>query len=228
MKLSLVIPCFNEEKNLPYLFEKLDKFLLNSNCEVILVNNGSKDNTCELLKKYKKKHINVNCITLEKNIGYGNGIIRGLENATGELLAWTHADMQTDPNDVIKGKTFFKKNKINSFVKGKRNSRPIIDQFFTLGMSIFASLRLKKSLWDINAQPTIFHKSLMEKWQNPPNDFSLDLFAYYHAKKSGYEIYRFPVNFNKRLYGTSHWNFSFSSKIKFIKRTVKFIIKLSK
>ena len=75
MKLSLVIPCFNEEKNLPFLFEKLDKFLLNSNCEVILVNNGSIDNTCDLLKKYKKKHINVKYITLKKNIGYGNGII---------------------------------------------------------------------------------------------------------------------------------------------------------
>ena len=228
MNISLVIPCFNEAANLPYLFKKLDKLLLNSNYEVILVNNGSEDNTLNLLNKYKEEHHNVQCVSLKKNIGYGNGILKGLEKANGELLAWTHADMQTDPNDVKAGEIFFKKNQNNTFVKGKRHSRPIVDQIFTIGMSIFASLRLKKRLWDINAQPTIFHKSLMQKWHNPPKDFSLDLFAYYQAKKLGYKINRFPVKFNNRLYGTSHWNFSFSSKIKFIKRTVEYIIKLSK
>ena len=227
MKLSLIIPCYNEADNLPYLFKKIEKFLKNNKYEVILVNNGSKDNTLELIYEFQKKFINLKYISLKKNRGYGHGIIKGLEEANGEFLSWTHADMQTDPNDVVMAEKFFKINKNKIFIKGNRYGRSFIDHFFTLGMSIFASIRLKKILWDINAQPTIFHKSLLDKCVNPPNDFSLDLYFYYKAKKLGYEVFRFPVKFNKRLFGISNWNFNILSKIKFIVKTLKYIIKLS-
>ncbi len=228
IKLSLIIPCFNEADNLPYLFKKLDKLLKNKKYEIILVNNGSEDNTLSIIKEYKKKYRNLNFVSLRINKGYGNGIIRGLKEAKGEFLGWTHADMQTDPNDIINAEKFFLNNKTKIFIKGKRYGRSLIDNFFTLGMSTFASLKLKTLLWDINAQPTLFHKSFMDISRNPPNDFLLDLYFYYQAKKLNYKIYRFPVKFNKRLFGISHWNFNFLSKVRFIIRTYKYIIKLSK
>ncbi len=228
MKLSLIIPCFNEADNLPYLFKKIKKFLKNNKYEVILVNNGSQDNTLELIEKFQKQYINLRYVSLKKNKGYGNGIIKGLEAANGEFLSWTHADMQTDPNDIVFAEKYFnlKKNKI--FIKGHRYGRSLIDQMFTVGMSIFASLFLKTILWDINAQPTIFHHSLLDYCKNPPDDFSLDLYIYHRAKKLGYEVFRFPVKFNKRLFGISNWNFSLLSKIKFIVRNTKYIINLSR
>ena len=61
---------------------------------------------------------------------------------------------------------------------------------------------------------------IFKSWKNPPDDFSLDLFCYYEAKKQKLKIHRFPVKFDKRLYGHSKWNFGFSSKLKFIKRTI--------
>ena len=95
-------------------------------------------------------------------------------------------------------------------------------------MSIFCSLILNQILWDINAQPTIFTKSFFDTWGNPPDDFSLDLYAYNLARKMDYEIKRFPVTFNKRLFGVSKWNIDLPSKLKFIKRTVRFTFKLTK
>ena len=81
-------------------------------------------------------------------------------------------------------------------------------------------------MWDINAQPTIFSRDLYEFWKNPPLDFSLDLFAFYMAKTNRYNIKRFSVDFPERIYGTSKWNIDFKTKLKFIKRTLKFSMKL--
>ena len=83
-------------------------------------------------------------------------------------------------------------------------------------------------MWDINAQPTIFHKSFFNSWKNPPNDFSLDLFAYFMAKKCDLNIKRFNVRFDRRLYGKSHWNKGFKEKLKFIKRTLSYSFQLKK
>ena len=126
------------------------------------------------------------------------------------------------------GINFFKSPKDKVFVKGLRNGRKLSAKIFTICMSIYASFNLGYFFWDINAQPTIFPASFFKEWNNPPNDFSLDLYAYFLAKKKGYEIKRFNVKFSERLFGISKWNFNFNSKVKFIKRNINYIIKLSK
>ena len=228
MKFSLIIPCYNENNNLPHLFRKLKKVLNDNLFEVVIVENGSTDKSLETIKKYNSKYKNLKYIKLDKNEGYGNGILRGLEIATGDFLSWTHADLQTDPEDIITGKNFFLGSNKKVFVKGLRFGRNFKDRFFTIGMSIFCSLILRTFLWDINAQPSIFPASFYQSWKNPPKDFSLDLYAYYQAKKYGYKIHRIPVRFSSRLHGISSWNTDFKSKFKFIKRTFLFTMKFTK
>ena len=132
MLLSLIIPCFNEEENIPYVAKKLEKIIQKNLYEVILVDNGSKDKTLEKLNHFFKDFNNVRILSIPKNEGYGNGILKGLEIARGELLAWTHADMQTDPNDVLEGLKYFKEHSGKVFVKGTRYGRPLKDVFFTM------------------------------------------------------------------------------------------------
>ena len=228
MKYSLIIPCFNEEKNLPLLIEKSKELLSRNDIQLILVDNGSTDNTKKILLNYKLKHKNLSVVHVKENKGYGFGILSGLNEAEGDIIGWTHADMQTDPNDFLEGIIFFKKFSENIFVKGKRYGRPFGDTFFTIGMSIFESILLGTRLWDINAQPTIFSKSFFHSLKNPPNDFSLDLYFYYKAIQSNLKIYRFPVLFGERAHGVSHWNVDFSSKLKFIRRTINYSFKLKK
>ena len=230
IKFSLVIPCYNEEKNIPLIIEKLKEILNRTDLEIILVDNGSVDGSHEIIKNYSKKYKAIKMVYIKKNIGYGFGIFSGLKTAKGEFIGWTHADLQTDPIDYLRAYEIIKdqKEKEKIYVKGKRYGRPISDSFFTFGMSIFATIFLKKFLYDINAQPNLFHRSFLRLVKEPPKDFSFDLYFFYLAKINGYNCIRFPVFFGKRLYGNSKWNFGIKSRIKFIKRTIIFILNLKK
>jgi glycosyltransferase involved in cell wall biosynthesis len=226
MKLSLVIPCYNEAKNLPLLLERCKAVAKRDAIEVILVDNGSTDGSSEILAALLVKYPGCRSIRVEVNQGYGYGILQGLRAATGDFIGWTHADMQTDPTDTLKALEILESSTGKAFVKGVRHGRPVGDVVFTMGMSVFETLLLRVRLWDINAQPTCFPRPFFESWISPPHDFSLDLYAYYMAKKSGLAIHRFPVLFGQRAHGVSHWNISWAAKWKFIQRTIGYSLKL--
>jgi polyisoprenyl-phosphate glycosyltransferase len=224
MKFSIIIPCYNEEKNIPLIIEKFSEVINSDDIEVIIVNNGSTDNSTDVIAKHIASQKLFKLVTIVKNQGYGFGILSGLNAASGEFIGWTHADMQTDPADVIKAFKLIEQNNSadNLYIKGTRKGRGLFDNFFTIGMSLFESIYMQRSLWEINAQPNIFHKSFFKQWSDAPHDFALDLYAYYKAKKLHLNIIRFPVKFPPRIHGSSKWNNSLSDKIKFIKRTISF------
>ena len=101
-----------------------------------------------------------------------------------------------------------------------------MDKLFTIGMSFYETLMLHTKLWDINAQPTIISKEFFNKWENPPYDFSLDLYAYYMAKKMKLKIYRYKVVQHEREEGESSWNTGMNARIKLIKRVIEYSKKL--
>lgn len=231
MKLSIVVPCYNEESNIPLILEKFNSVINRDDIEVILVNNGSTDNSevvfTELIPEYSFARV----YKLDVNQGYGFGITSGLSDAKGEFIGYTHADMQTDPADVIRALEIIEKEEKpeNCYVKGDRKGRPFLDQFFTSGMSLFETLYMGEKLWDINAQPNIFHKTFFENLNGEcPKDFSLDLYFLYKATIKNINIIRFDVVFPPRIHGESSWNTGLASKWKFIKRTIDFSVKLKK
>ena len=226
MKLSLVIPCFNEAANLPLLLERCTALGIRQDMEIILVDNGSTDTTPKMLAASVPHFPGCRSVRVEVNQGYGFGILSGLRAAAGDILGWTHADMQTDPQDALPALEFFQKRGPNLFVKGRRYGRPLTDIFFTVGMSCFELLLLGKCMWDINAQPTFFSRTFFETWEDPPHDFALDLYAYYMAVKQKIPVHRFPVRFGERAHGFSHWNVNWSAKMKFIRRTMDFSLNL--
>lgn len=230
MKLSIVVPCYNEEKNIPLILGKFNEVIKTNDVEVILVNNGSVDRSQEVFDKLVPQYPFARVVKVEVNQGYGFGITSGLREAKGEFIGYTHADMQTDPADVLKALEIIEKqpDAKNCYVKGDRKGRAFMDQFFTMGMSLFETVYLGTKLWDINAQPNIFHRSFFENLENTPKDFSLDLFFLYMAKKKGIRLIRFNVVFPPRIHGESSWNTGFASKKKFIKRTLEFSKKLKK
>lgn len=230
IKLSLVIPCYNEAKNLPLILAKFASVLGRNDVEVLLVDNGSQDDSARVLAELLPRYPFARSVKVDVNQGYGFGILSGLRAAGGEYLGWTHADMQTDPADVLKALAIIEHcgSPVDLYVKGNRRGRPLFDQFFTTGMGLFESLYLGERLWDINAQPNLFHRSFFESWHSPPHDFSLDLYALYLARKRKYRVLTFDVVFPPRLHGTSSWNTGLAAKWRFIKRTLGFSIKLRK
>lgn len=230
MRLSIIIPCYNEEKNIPLILKRFKRVIIKEDIEVIMVNNGSTDNSAAILDKLLPLYTFAKGIWVPKNQGYGYGIVQGLKAAEGEFIGWTHADMQTDPADVIKAYRILEKNQWNEkiYVKGNRKGRKLMDQFFTSGMSIFETLYLRQKLTDVNAQPNIFSKKFFNSWEKPPEDFALDLYALYLAHQRNLNVIRFAVQFSPRIHGTSHWNTGIDAKWKFIKRTFCYSIKMKK
>jgi glycosyltransferase involved in cell wall biosynthesis len=229
VKFSLVIPCYNEGAGLPGLLRRLKALSVErDDVEIILVDNGSSDAAVGLVQSAPDDNKAVVPVRIEKNQGYGYGVLQGLKAARGEYLGWTHADMQTDPMDALRALRILAREKIPErvYLKGARCARPLAERFFTVGMSALESLLFGRPLWDINAQPNIFHRSFYERWKNPPHDFSLDLYAYATASRLGLNILRFPVLFTDREHGLSHWNINVSGKMKFIRRTLEFSFRL--
>lgn len=228
MKLSIVVPCYNEEQNIPLILERFGEMIERDDIEVILVDNGSTDNSAQVLTELLPKYFFARTVKVEINQGYGYGILQGLKECKGEYIGWTHADMQTDPADIMKALAIIEKENGLVFVKGNRQGRPFFDVFFTVGMSLFETCYLHKKLYDINAQPNIFPKVFFDGWENPPHDFALDLYALYMARSKKLRVIRFPVLFPERIYGESKWNTGLKSKWKFIKRTIEFSANLKK
>jgi glycosyltransferase involved in cell wall biosynthesis len=228
--LSIVLPCYNEARNIPLILERFAQVLDREDVEVILVDNGSTDNSPQVLAELLPHYSFAKSLRVEVNKGYGYGLFCGLQAGGGRFLGWTHSDLQTDPQDVLRGLVLLQASAdpTRTFVKGWRRGRPWADQVFTVGMAIFESLMFWTPLWEINAQPNLIPRELFIQWQDPPTDFSFDLYYYCMAVKSGFRIQRFDVVFGQRLHGQSHWNINWRSKMKFIQRTIEFTIRLKR
>jgi len=231
-KLSIVIPCYNEDKNINPLFEKIKNLLENNNfIEIVIVDNGSTDQTYENVISsdlYNKNKINF--LKIDKNLGYGHGIMSGVNISKGQCIGWCHADLQTEPIDVLNA---YKKNEeklMNEkyIIKGLRKNRNFFDAIFTFGMSLFASLVFQKKINDINAQPKLFNRSFLSYLKDYPRDFSLDLYLLVIAKANKYKIINHEVIMKKRLFGEAKGGGNLKGKIKLIKRTFVYIVELRK
>jgi len=238
--LSLVIPCYNEPENIPLVIEKLKSIIkdLSFTIEVIIVDGASNDGTQDVLKQeFKKLDKNIFKLILQKTRnGYGFDIINGLEVASHDVLAWTHADMQTDIMDIVKGfelyKAHSKKNKNQHLlVKGQRQRRKILDVMLTFSMQVITYFILRVNIHDINAQPKIFSRAFFENYlkDQAPRDFSLDLYALIQAKRTSTKIVSFPVLFKKRILGEAKGGGgSIKNRLNLIKRTFFYILRLKK
>lgn len=223
-ELSVVVPCYNESRNLPLLLERLSAISSQPGIEVVLVNNGSTDDSQAVLDRLLPSHPFARSVLVPVNRGYGYGILSGLREGRGEFLSWTHADLQTDPADILRALSIARTSTSpkSTYVKGRRRGRPILDRMFTAGMGVFETLYFRKSLWDVNAQPNLFHKEFFARWSDPPHDFSLDLYVLWKARHEGMEVVRMPVRFPPRLHGKSSWNTGWLSKWRFVLRTLRF------
>lgn len=226
-KLSIIIPCHNEAKNIPRLLQRVRELYREGLFELILVDNGSTDKTPSFLSGLKKEEYPFLKIVEEKRLGYGRAILTGFSCATSDILAWTHADLQTDPEDVLRAYDIYWKGDGKRVVKGRRSGRSFLDWLFTIGMSVVSSMVLGKVLHDVNAQPKLFGRDLYDLLiKNPPFDFSLDLYWMYLAKLHGYNILEIPVVFGKRRYGESKSAPNLKGKLKTSWRTFFYIFNL--
>ena len=134
-KISIIIPCYNEEQAIPYFYEEITKIskTINYEFEYIFVNDGSKDKTIEVIKKYSKKDKNVKYIHFSRNFGKEAAMYAGLEKSTGDYVAIMDADLQDPPSLLPEMINFLESNEEYDCVGTRRVTRkgePPIRSFF--------------------------------------------------------------------------------------------------
>lgn len=100
-KISILVPCHNEEESLPLLYPELKTLIQNNssyNWEILFVNDGSKDDTLSILRKLNKQDSHVSYISLSRNFGKENAMLAGFDHVTGDCMVIIDADLQDPPS----------------------------------------------------------------------------------------------------------------------------------
>ncbi len=229
LRFSIVLPCYNEGQCLPLLLNRYREVWRHVPAELVLVDNGSTDETAKVLERELSKQENqfVRSIRIPVNQGYGFGVMQGVRQAQGDVIGISHADMQCDPADLFLAYDVLCANgERGVLVKGRRHRRGLGSEIVTGAMATLASIVLCRSLTDINAQPKVFSRELIDQLGETPNGFELDLCIFYAARKLNWKVVTIPVTFAPRPFGISKWAFSLASRRIHIWTTVKYIFKL--
>ena len=196
--------------------------------EVIIINNGSTDNSKVVLEENKYKLKNLNVININNNVGFGNGIKKGIMATKNKVVCYTHGDLQIKIENCLKAYEIYENSQDKKiFVKSKRKGRGIVSSIFTILMSIFNSVFFKCLIYDIHSQPNLFEKPCPNIVENCPNDMGIDLYFYLYFKKKGFLIRKYKVYFEKRIYGIGNNDFLID-KIKYSFKSIRNSLEIRK
>ena len=103
-KISIIIPAYNEQDSLPFLFERLNNLtnqLKDYEFEILFVNDGSKDKTLEIIKEQRKVDNKISYVSFSRNFGKEIALMAGLDYATGDAIIFMDADLQDPPELIV-------------------------------------------------------------------------------------------------------------------------------
>lgn len=209
MKISLIIPCYNEEESLVPLYEELKKVsgsLSNYTFEMLFIDDGSKDKTLSILKDYAKEDERIRYISFSRNFGKEAAMYAGFCNATGDYIAVMDADMQDPPSLLPEMVKILEKGEYDSVAtcRTTRKGEPKIRSFFA---KIFYKLMRKISdvaMIDGARDFRLMKRTMVDAIvsMGEVNRFSKGIFGWI-----GFKTYWFPYTNVERVAGKTKWNF---------------------
>lgn len=212
MKLSVVIPVYNEEKTLQTLLSAVDAVSLDPvKKEIIVVNDASSDKTSSILEKAKKQIKDLRVITHEKNRGKGAAVRTGMAAATGDYIVIQDADLEYDPQDLIKLLKPIQEGK-TQVVYGSRlqrlphlrgeESRPkfLLHYFGNRLLSLITSALYGQWITDMETCYKIFPREFITKTKIYGNGFDFEPEVTAKLIKAGYKITEVSIKTKPRGY----------------------------
>jgi len=195
--ISIIIPAFNEEENIPILYEKIRGTLKDSPFlwELIFIDDGSNDNTFVVLSEIAKKDKNVKVIRFRRNFGKGAAYSVGIKNAHFPIIVTMDADLQDDPSEIEK---FIKKlSEGYEYVSGWK-SKNFISKVFNFILRKITHIPLH----DFNCSFKAFYKNVIR-----PDEIYGELFRFMPviADSKGFRITEIRVKNYPRLKGRSKY-----------------------
>ena len=198
MKLSIVVPCYNESKDIAKNSEIIKNYLesIKQDYELILVNDGSKDNTKEVIEAIP----GVKALSYEPNRGKGGAVKYGIENATGDYVLFMDADLSTDLEAIDK---FIKLAPNYDMVIGSRHAKDSVIKKKQPALRVFIGwccrklvnmkfhFKYKDTQCGFKAMRTDIAKKIAAK--QVVNNFAFDVEYLYIAKLNNLSIYEMGV-----------------------------------
>ena len=207
MKLSLVVPCYNEAENVAVFTEQARSILQGIEYEIVFINDGSKDNTIRELKKIRNEEKdNVIIINFSRNFGKEAGLYAGLQHATGDYVVIIDADLQQPITVAREMFEFLESNEEYDMVAAYQDERKE-GKILTLFKSAFYSLINKMSDVELYKNASDFRclrRSVVDAilQMSEYHRFSKGIFAWV-----GFETYFRPYEVQERNAGTTSWSF---------------------
>lgn len=209
-KISIIVPCYNEEKALPLFYEELEKniktFSDNLDFEILFVNDGSKDNTLNIIKELAEKDNRIKYVSFSGNFGKESAIFAGLENSSGDYVTLMDADLQDPPSLLLQMYKLVTEEDYDAVGTRRvtREGEPIIRSFFA---RIFYKLINHLTNFEMvdGARDYVFMKRIVA-------DAIISLKEYNRYSKGLFSFVGFKVKWIeykniKRVAGETKWSF---------------------
>ena len=205
IKLSVIIPCYNEEKTIFLIVDKIKK-IKNLTSEIIIVDDCSSDNTSDVLKNISQVYPDIKIITHENNLGKGGAIRSGIKLVTGNIVLIQDADLEYDPNnyhnllqpfietdaDVVYGTRF----KGGKYVRLHFFWHYLANKILTIITNIVTNLNMS----DMETGYKVFKSDIIKNIKLNENSFGIEPEITIKLAKKKYIFYEVPISYNGRSY----------------------------
>lgn len=228
MNLSIVIPVYNEQDNLPMLFDSIYATMntVKHSWEVVFVDDGSRDNSLQILQEYAQKdpeHIRV--VSFRRNFGQTAAIAAGIDYSVGGIIVLLDADMQNDPSDIPM--LLKKLDEGYDLVSGWRKIRKdnaITRNFPSMIANKIISWVTGVHLHDYGCTLKAYRREVLEGFRLYGE---MHRFIPVYASSVGAKITEMPVNHHPRRFGKTKYGMERTVKVILDLFTVKFLVSYS-
>ena len=213
MKLSIVIPAYNEEKRIGQTLGDYTSFFnkTKTSYEIIIVLNGCKDNTLGVVKKLYKKNKVITYFDIKEAIGKGGAITQGFKAAKGDLIGFVDADGSTSPeafNDLIENIGEYDGIIASRWIRGAKISykQPFLKRVGSRGFNFLVRLLFNLRFKDTQCGAKLFKKQVIKQvvGELGITKWAFDINLLYSAKTKGYKIREIPTQWS--AVPASHFN----------------------
>ena len=207
-KVSLIIPCFNEQEALPFFYKEASKVMqnLNYDYEFLFINDGSKDDTLKILKNFSLNDSHVKYISFSRNFGKESAMYAGFCNASGDFIAVLDADMQDPPSLLPKMLEILESGEYDSVATRRqdRKGEPVVRSFFARKFYSVINKISDADIVDGARDFRLMKKEMVEAIvaMSETNRFSKGIFGWI-----GFKTYWLPYENTERIAGKTKWNF---------------------